>query len=78
MRYKILENKTLFYVHQHDDRVPKEVKEDIDRLWNNWAIGYYASYTSWSSEVDGMNYPVIDNYLKEQGVFECLIHYRRI
>lgn len=70
----IIEQVYMFNVYRGDKRIPKEVLDELDILWSGWGLKRL-SYTKWDSSINARHYPVIDKFLKEYGVTECIVRY---
>lgn len=54
---------------------PDEVYQEVVKFWRDYEYGNDYYYVNWSSLENGPDYPVIDAFLKERGITECLIHW---
>tara|TARA_B100000614_G_scaffold262909_1_gene300550 strand:+ start:107507 stop:107800 length:294 start_codon:yes stop_codon:yes gene_type:complete len=68
-----IQQQTVFNAQWTD--CPVEVEDEVRRLWQDVEYGNDVYYFSWSSEENGSDYPIIDEYLKSKGVEKCLIHW---
>lgn len=71
-------DRTWVIVDAHIPRVPKDVMEDMSKLWQDRELGNDYYYVQWDHKEDRNNYPALAKYIEENVGFanpRILIHY---
>ena len=68
-----IQNQTIFEVQWSD--CPIEVCAEVQKLWRNMQFGNDYYYFGWEMVENGLDYPIIAEYLKSKNITNCLIHY---
>lgn len=56
-------------------RTPDDVYEQVRDLWRARELGNDFFYYPWDGDEEGEQYPLIDAFLRERGIVNCLIHW---